>query len=998
MSHLQFLRIVSWIAILIFNSKCILFAESFPNTQAGNPPSPEEAVSLFTVPEGFNVSLFASEPDVQQPIAITTDHRGRLWVAENYTYAEVAQNFDTSLKDRVVILEDTDGDGRSDRRKVFWDAGRKLSSVEVGFGGVWVLCAPQMLFIPDKNQDDLPDGPPVVVLDGWNEGPVRHNIVNGLKWGPDGWLYGRHGIQATSVVGKPGAGDSQRVKLNCCIWRYHPVTEKFEVVCQGTTNSWGFDYDRHGEMFFINTVIGHLWHVLPGAHYRRMYGADFNPYCYGLIEQCADHFHWDTGEKWSDIRQGVTDTTSAAGGGHAHSGLMIYQGDNWPEKYRDTIFTLNFHGRRMNNERLVREHSGFVAKHAEDLFFANNEWFRGLDLISGPDGGVFVADWSDSGECHENDGVHRTSGRIYKVWYGQPEKKILFNLAELTDSELIDLQQHKNDWYSRQARRLLHERTAAGHDMSQAKGILLKRLQSQAGTVQSLRALWCLNLLGALDETALRSVLNDENEHIRVWAIRLLMDRDSLQPDSILALTNLAATENSGLVRLYLAAAMQRIPLDKRWELAQHLVDYPEDAQDRSQPLMIWYGIEPAVPTDTSHAVKLADQSQIPLIRQFIVRRLFSDLEQFASAVEQILKSAAATTDTDKQHDLLQGMHQALRGVRKAAMPQAWPAAAERFANSSSPEIQQLGRQIGVVFGDGQAAEALRTIVLDKQAGAESRQIALRSLIDERSDKTLALMKDMFHDRALVNDVIRGFAVYDAPDIADHLLGRYPSFYPTAKSLAIDTLTSRPIWAKKLLAAVDSGRVERSDISAYHARQMHLFEDQDLSNQLQNLWGTFRETTADKKQRIEQLRELLQTPGDASQGRLLFEKNCKNCHVLYGQGTLVGPDLTGANRHNLQYLLENIVDPSASVGKEFRASAIALTDGRILTGVVLQQSKQTLTIQTQQEKLTVNRDDVEQIKPQEVSLMPDGLLKQMTDQQIRNLFTYLQTKTQVSLP
>ena len=975
-----------------------LHAAELINTQQGEPPTAEEAVKLITVPDGFSVSLFAGEPEVRQPISLTTDERGRVWVAENYTYAENKVNFDTSHKDRVVILEDTDGDGRSDRRKVFWDAGRKLTSVEVGFGGVWVLCAPQMLFIPDRNRDDVPDGPPVVVLDGWDEGAVRHNIVNGLKWGPDGWLYGRHGIQGTSVVGKPGSGESQRVKLNCSIWRYHPVSEKFEVVCQGTTNSWGFDYDQHGQMFFINTVIGHLWHVVPGAHYRRMYGADFNPYCYGLIEQCADHFHWDTGEKWSDIRHGVSDTTSAAGGGHAHSGLMIYQGGNWPEKYHNTMLTLNFHGRRMNNDRLVREGSGYVGKHAEDLFFAGDEWFRGLDLITGPDGGVLVADWSDSGECHDNDGIHRTSGRIYKVWYGKPEKTGSFDLAKLSDEELIELQLHENDWYSRQARRMLHERAAAGQDMSQAKKLLLKKLWGLEKDTEQLRVMWCLHLIGAADEAWLRDMLSNGSEHLKVWAIRLLMDREDLESETKQMLATMAGGESSALVRLYLAAAMQRLPLADRWAVAEGLVGFEEDAEDRSLPLMIWYGIEPGVPDDLAKAVELFEVCQIPLVRRNIVRRMASDLEAHGSAIEDLLKMTAKTTNTELQLSVLQGMHLALRGIRKAAMPAVWPAAAEVFEESPAEEIQQLGRQVGVVFGDGQAAEALKAIVLDKEAGTESRQVALRSLIDERSDNTLALMKDMFNDRALVAEVVKGFAVYDRPEIANILLGRYPSFYPTVKALAIDTLATRPAWAIKLLAAVESGRVEREAISAFHARQMHSFGDEKISQLLQEVWGNYRETSEEKKARIEQLRKLMQGDGDARQGRVLFEKNCSNCHVLYGKGTLVGPDLTGANRHNLQYLLENIVDPSASVGKEFRASAIVLNDGRVITGVVLQEVGQTLTVQTQQEKLVIARDDVEEIVQQEVSLMPDGLLKQMTDEQILDLFAYLQTRGQVELP
>src|SRR4051812_35781072 len=178
--------------------------------------SPGKAAAGFELPEGFLVSVFAAEPDVRQPIGVTTDSRGRLWVAENFTYSERDVNFDLTQRDRIVILEDADQDGRAERRTVFWDQGQRLTSVAVGFGGVWALCPPNLVFLSDRNGDDVPDGEPEVVLDGWDGGAVRHNIANGLRWGPDGWLYGRHGIQATSRVGKPGTPEERRVALNCC--------------------------------------------------------------------------------------------------------------------------------------------------------------------------------------------------------------------------------------------------------------------------------------------------------------------------------------------------------------------------------------------------------------------------------------------------------------------------------------------------------------------------------------------------------------------------------------------------------------------------------------------------------------------------------------------------------------------------------------------------------------------------------------------------------------
>jgi putative membrane-bound dehydrogenase-like protein len=341
-----------------------LQADDFPqpyNTQNASDvlTPPQQSLGMIQLPEGFQATLFAAEPDVQQPISLTFDDRGRLWVAECYTYAENKLNYDDQLRDRILIFEDSDGDGKFDKRTIFWDRGNRLTSIAVGFGGVWALCSPKLLFIPDQDGDDKPDGEPVVVLDGWNAGRVRHNIVNGLMWGHDGWLYGRHGIQDYSLVGPPGSPAEKRTRLSCSIWRYHPTRKHFEIVCEGTTNPWGMDFDDNGQMFFINTVIGHLWHIVPGAHFKRMYGEDQNPYVFQLIDQCADHYHWDTGKKWNEAREPIG-ATDRAGGGHAHCGMMIYLGDNWPSLYRGNVFTVNMLGYRLNRDRLERQGNGYI--------------------------------------------------------------------------------------------------------------------------------------------------------------------------------------------------------------------------------------------------------------------------------------------------------------------------------------------------------------------------------------------------------------------------------------------------------------------------------------------------------------------------------------------------------------------------------------------------------------------------------------------------------------
>src|SRR5687768_15552437 len=380
-----------FLAVLIFAATKFAWGADFPqiyNSQQETIPftKPDEALKGVRLPAGFHATLFASEPQVQQPIGFTTDARGRIWVAENFTYAERGVNFDTKLRDRIVILEDADGDGRAEKRTVFWDQAVELTSVLPGFGGVFALCPPKLLFFADADGDDVPDGEAKVLLDGFEPSAVRHNIANGLKLGPDGWIYGRHGILASSKVGRPGASEQERVLVNAGIWRYHPTTHKFEMVANGTTNPWGHDWDENGQLFFINTVIGHLWHAVPGAYYRKMYGEHPNPYLYELIEQTADHFHWDTKERWDDIRKlGVTGTTSEKGGGHAHSGFMIYGGDNWPDEYRNTTFTVNYHGRRLNNDSIRRAGATYVGRHRPDIMFVDDPWFRGVDLLSGPD-------------------------------------------------------------------------------------------------------------------------------------------------------------------------------------------------------------------------------------------------------------------------------------------------------------------------------------------------------------------------------------------------------------------------------------------------------------------------------------------------------------------------------------------------------------------------------------------------------------------------------------
>jgi putative membrane-bound dehydrogenase-like protein len=572
------------------------------------------------LPKGFRVTLVAGEPELIKPIAMTTDDRGRLWVVESHSYPHWRTD-DGPGNDRILIFEQQ-SDGRY-LGKVIWDKGRNLSGIALGFGGIWLCATPQFLFLPLQPGEDRLAGPPKVLLDGWSL-KAQHNVFNGLAWGPDGYLYGCNGISATSLVGPPGTPDARRVPLNCGVWRYHPTRRVFEVVAWGTTNPWGLDFDDFGEMFITNCVIKHLFHVIPGAHYERMFGQDLAPNCYGLLPSCADHIHWGGGD-WTSSRGGKGGH-DAPGGGHAHAGALVYLGDNWPDSYRNHVFMCNIHGNRVNQDILERQGSGYVAHHGPDFLMANDPWFRGLGLQAAADGGVFVSDWHDTGECHNNDKVH-PSGRVYKVFYG---RRPVFSgdLAALDDTQLTHLQLHKNEWHVRHARRLLQERAAAGNLTVAARKQLSTLLNEQQDpTTRRLRVLWALHAVGALEDERLLELSHSQEDVIRAWAVRLLLDGTGATEQSQTRLAEMARNDPSPRVRLALASGLQRLPVGQRWQVAEGLVGHAEDAADVNLPLMIWYGVEPLAAGDPGRASGLLAKARIPSLRQYITRRIASGAE-----------------------------------------------------------------------------------------------------------------------------------------------------------------------------------------------------------------------------------------------------------------------------------------------------------------------------------------------------------------------------------
>lgn len=373
-----------------------------------------------------------------------------------------------------------------------------------------------------------------------------------------------------------------------------------------------------------------------------------------------------------------------------------------------------------------------------------------------------------------------------------------------------------------------------------------------------------------------------------------------------------------------------------------------------------------------------------------------------AAELAPLVQVLAEVDEPAVQADLLTGLREGLKGRRNVGMPKGWPATYAKLAASPNAQVKELALELALTFGDPQALIELRKVVVDKAAAAERRQAAVAALTEQRADGLAPLLHDLLDDSVVRLTAIRGLAAVARPDSAGHLLARFAKLTPEEKAAAVATLAARPESARQLLDAVERRQVARSDVSAFVARQIAALGDADLTARLRQVWGEVRDTPQQKQEQIARLKAALEPDvlkkANLGNGRRLYAQTCRQCHTLYGDGGKIGPELTGSNRANLDYLLSNIVDPSAEIGRDYRLSILALGDGRVLTGIVVERTPQQLTLQTATERLVLPTADIDAMRESPLSMMPEGQLDRLTLEQIRDLVAYLATKSQVALP
>ncbi len=951
--------------------------------------TPEKAVQSMTLADGFEVNVYAAEPTITQPMAFCWDDRGRLWIAENRDYETRGRGFSNSGDSRILILEDTDRDGAADSRQVFLEGIPFPAAIAVGVDGLWLGAPPNLLFVPDRDGDDRADTDDIEVrLTGWGIRD-RHETLNSLHWGPDGWLYGCQGYATPSRVGKPaGAGriyrhrepfpqqigyEGEATEINGGVWRYHPIKDRFEVVAHGFSNPWGLDYDAKGQFFISACVIPHLWHVIPGGIYHRQGGRHFSPYIYSDIGTIADHRHRS-----------------------AHGGARVYLSDAFPDKYKRRIFMANIHEHAVLTDILKPSGSGFVGVHGDDFLLANNAQWIGFSVEIGPDGAVYILDWHDADICGK-DVLNKDTGRVFRI---APSKSLAVewdgrysDVRTMSDLELANLQRSESAWHARRARLNLQHR-AQQQTVEPSAVDELRKVFADASMNPDyrLRALWTLHVIGEAKLELLNQALRDGDEYIRAWAIQLLCEDGAPATATLEQFEQLAQRDASPVVRLYLASALQRLPHEARWPIVEQLAQHAEDAEDHNIPKMIWFGLEPLVVDDSERATELAAKTQIPLLARNISRRL-ADADDLDTVV------AAVGRHTQARRELLLGLRDGLEGRYDVAAPTKWAAVYDELSRDEG-EIGALALQLAQQFGDTVAAKQLLMTLSDRQADLELRRQALQGLTGRQRPEVRPQLVSLLDDSSLRLEAIRATAAFDDVGLTRAVLARYSQLTTEEKLEAVHALASRPSSGRALTEAIKKGHVPKRDVPAYVARLLRRV----VGNRFVDVWGPIDALSADKEAQFAKFRSLLTEvaldSADPSHGRVVFKRTCAACHKMYGEGGLTGPDITGANRTNLEYLLGNVLTPSAIIQDNYRMQIVLTEDGRVYSGIPAGENERQLRlwIANQEQPVVIAKSQIESREIAPVSMMPEGLLKNLADKEVLDLVAYLRTPHQVSLP
>jgi putative membrane-bound dehydrogenase-like protein len=980
--------------------------------------SPAAAIEHMTTPPGFLVRLVASEPEVRQPILVKCDDRGRLWVIQYLQYPNPAGLTRVKVDrwsrtvydrvpeppprgpkgtDRITILEDTDGDGRADRFKDFVSDLNLCTGLEFGHGGVYVLQVPYLLLYPDRDRDDVPDGDPEVLLEGFGMEDAQ-SLANHLTWGPDGWLYGVNGSTTTCHI--------RGIEFQQGCWRYHPVTRDFELFCEGGGNTFGLTFDERGELYY-STNGGPLVHAVQGGYFYKNFGKHgplHNPYAYGFFPEL---------------------TRDSVPGGPPTGGT-IYLGDSFPAEFRGAFIAGNFLGHGCSWWTVEPAATTVQARYRGELLAANDTWFGATDMCLAPDGSMFVCDFHDQRTAHPDPDANwdLTNGRVYKIVAEGTRPIEPFDLSRRSSDQLVDLLTHRNQWFADRARVLLAQRRDP---------TVVPRLRAMALALshedESLEGLWALHASAGLDDaTAVRLLLHG-SAAVRGWTVRLLCDRREVSPEMAARLVELSQAEPDSSVRRQLAASARRLPAADGWPIIERILNRDLDAADPRIPLLCWWAIEswaidhaePLLACFTSPQAwdTPSKHGQIHrLARRYAAAGTAAGYDACLRLIE-----AAPTAHRDPMHQALAlglaerstGLGAVADGGLYARFESATPigsAGTDETAAAHEPLTEPLLSYIagqwrlqptdplwaGLVLRGGvaEAYPSLLSVVATDATAAPVRAALLDVFAEFAQPGCVPVLLPLIgsgQPAEIQSAALRVLGRFADEGIATRLLEQYPQMDEALRGQVRDVLLSRPGSAHAFLAAVDAGAIDARETPVEQLRRVALHQDDALNALVRKHWGNIQPGTPEEKlatmRRLNN--DLRAAPGDPVAGRALFRKHCGTCHELFGEGNKVGPELTKANRADRDALLANLVDPSAVIRKEYASYVALTTSGQIVTGVLAEQDAASITLlDAKNQRIKLARPEIDTLEESSISLMPEKILDPLTPQELRDLFAWLQ--------
>ena len=951
------------------------------------PRPPAEAVTTLTTMEGLDVQLVLSDPDIGQPLSFKFDSRGRLWLVQYLQYPNPAGltmvSRDKYLravydkiprppphhfpgKDRITIHEDTDGDGVYDDHRTFLEGLSLATSFAIGRDGVWVLNPPYLLFYHDRNGDDLPDGDPEVHLEGFGM-EDSHSVTNSLRWGPDGWLYASQGSTVSGKVKQYQSKQDPVYSMGQLIWRYQPEQRRYEIFAEGGGNSFGVEFDAHGRVYSgHNGGNTRGFHYVQGGYFQKgfnKHGALSNPYTFGYFPFMAHH----------QVPR------------FTHT-FVINEAPGWPKQFQGSLMGVSPLASHVVASQVEADGSTFRTSDIGHPITSSDNWFRPVDIQMGPDGAAYVADMYEQRidhAAHYQGRVHTESGRIYRLHAGHQPLRL--DLDALSTVELVETLSSGNKWHRQTALRLLADRRDGS-----AVAPLEKILASETG-LPALNALWGLHLVDGLEANRAIKMLGHADPHVRAWTVRLISDDYRVSSRQAKMLIEMAGSETHVEVRSQLACSARRLAAETALSITRQLLGHSEDADDPHLPLLLWWVLEEKA---ESHDLVLSmfQEPQLwlePLVQQHILERL---MRRYAlSGTQEDLATASGLLETApddvSRTKLMNGFELAYVGRSLAGLP---PRLLEAIAASGGGSLKLQLR-----LKTPEAIKSALAQVQDSKLKTVQRQelVEVFGQIDTPEAIPVLLQLAANDQQASIRSAaLASLQSYPEEQIGQQVIGFYPTLPPEVRPAADSLLASRANWTRLWLTSIEKTPSLKEAIPLSTVRRMLLHDDKQIAALIRQLWGSVQgATTEQMKERIDGFSRLINnTTGNPYNGQQIFAKQCGKCHTLFDQGGEIGPNLTTYKRDDLGNMLLNIVNPSIEIRKGYENFVVFTNDGRTLNGFIEDEDNRVVVLKgLDGQRIVVLRDEIDEMSAIRRSIMPEGILETLTEQQVRDLFAFL---------